>query len=213
MLLLVPRLRSRTKGIQSIWIRCTRERMTTRFHGLTFSAIPAGLLAAPGDRKARRRRARSDRHRAGKDRRHRDRVRRDRDHARATRTDGRGVGDRHVRQRAAARVAERRAARRAGAPRARRPARGDPAQPRPDRRQPAVPLARLGRATRTSRRRPSSRPGTGSTTTAGCSQPRPTTCRTTGGMLIQFDGEVFEAERSELPWLRSRLESMVAAAA
>lgn len=35
----------------------------------------------------------------------------------------------------------------------------------------------------------------------------------TGGLLIQFDGEVLEAERSELPWLRSRLESMVAAAA
>ena len=35
----------------------------------------------------------------------------------------------------------------------------------------------------------------------------------TGGVLIQFDGEVFEAERSELPWLRSRLESLVAAAA
>ncbi len=35
----------------------------------------------------------------------------------------------------------------------------------------------------------------------------------TGGIVIQFDGEVLEAERSELPWLRSRLESMVAAAA
>jgi release factor glutamine methyltransferase len=35
----------------------------------------------------------------------------------------------------------------------------------------------------------------------------------TGGMLIQFDGEVLEAERSELPWLRSRLESLVSAAA
>jgi release factor glutamine methyltransferase len=34
-----------------------------------------------------------------------------------------------------------------------------------------------------------------------------------GGVLIQFDGEVLEAERSELPWLRSRLESLVAAAA
>ena len=32
-------------------------------------------------------------------------------------------------------------------------------------------------------------------------------------LVIQFDGEVLEAERSELPWLRSRLESMVAAAA
>jgi release factor glutamine methyltransferase len=35
----------------------------------------------------------------------------------------------------------------------------------------------------------------------------------TGGVLIQFDGEVLEAERSELPWLRGRLESLVAAAA
>ena len=34
-----------------------------------------------------------------------------------------------------------------------------------------------------------------------------------GGILIQFDGQVLEAERSELPWLRSRLESLVAAAA
>jgi release factor glutamine methyltransferase len=34
-----------------------------------------------------------------------------------------------------------------------------------------------------------------------------------GGVLIQFDGNVLEAERSELPWLRSRLESLVAAAA
>lgn len=34
-----------------------------------------------------------------------------------------------------------------------------------------------------------------------------------GGVLIQFRGEVLEAERSELPWLRSRLESLVAAAA
>jgi release factor glutamine methyltransferase len=34
-----------------------------------------------------------------------------------------------------------------------------------------------------------------------------------GGVLIQFDGKVLEAERSELPWLRSRLESLVAAAA
>ena len=69
----------------------------------------------------------------------------------------------------AARVAERRTARRAGAPRARRPARRDPARPRPDRREPAVPLARHDRATTTSRRRPSSRPATGSTTTAACS--------------------------------------------
>ena len=34
-----------------------------------------------------------------------------------------------------------------------------------------------------------------------------------GGVVIQFDGEVLEAERSELPWLRARLESLVAAAA
>jgi release factor glutamine methyltransferase len=34
-----------------------------------------------------------------------------------------------------------------------------------------------------------------------------------GGVLIQFDGKVLEAERSELPWLRSRLESLVSAAA
>lgn len=34
-----------------------------------------------------------------------------------------------------------------------------------------------------------------------------------GGMLIQFHGDVLEAERSELPWLQSRLESLVAAAA
>jgi release factor glutamine methyltransferase len=34
-----------------------------------------------------------------------------------------------------------------------------------------------------------------------------------GGLLIQFQGEVLEAERSELPWLGSRLESLVAAAA
>ncbi|HEX3807084.1 MAG TPA: HemK family protein methyltransferase [Gaiellaceae bacterium] len=34
-----------------------------------------------------------------------------------------------------------------------------------------------------------------------------------GGILIQFDGRVLEAERSELPWLRARLESLVAAAA
>jgi len=34
-----------------------------------------------------------------------------------------------------------------------------------------------------------------------------------GGVLIQFDGNVLEAERSELPWLRGRLESLVAAAA
>ena len=33
-----------------------------------------------------------------------------------------------------------------------------------------------------------------------------------GGVLIQFNGEVLEAERSELPWLRSRLESLVLAA-
>jgi release factor glutamine methyltransferase len=34
-----------------------------------------------------------------------------------------------------------------------------------------------------------------------------------GGVILQLDGEVLEAERSELPWLRGRLESHVAAAA
>jgi release factor glutamine methyltransferase len=34
-----------------------------------------------------------------------------------------------------------------------------------------------------------------------------------GAMLIQFDGRVLEAERSELPWLRARLESLIAAVA
>jgi release factor glutamine methyltransferase len=34
-----------------------------------------------------------------------------------------------------------------------------------------------------------------------------------GGVIIQFMGEVLEAERNELPWLRARLESLVAAAA
>jgi len=34
-----------------------------------------------------------------------------------------------------------------------------------------------------------------------------------GGVLIQFQGEVLEAERSELPWLRTRLESLLTAAA
>jgi release factor glutamine methyltransferase len=34
-----------------------------------------------------------------------------------------------------------------------------------------------------------------------------------GGVIIQVPGEVLEAERSELPWLRSRLDSLVAAAA
>ena len=34
-----------------------------------------------------------------------------------------------------------------------------------------------------------------------------------GAMLIQFHGDVLEAERSELPWLIGRLESLVAAAA
>jgi release factor glutamine methyltransferase len=34
-----------------------------------------------------------------------------------------------------------------------------------------------------------------------------------GVVLIQFDGNVLEAERSELPWLRTRLESLIAAAA
>jgi release factor glutamine methyltransferase len=33
-----------------------------------------------------------------------------------------------------------------------------------------------------------------------------------GGLIIQFGGEVLEAERSELPWLRTRLESLLAAA-
>ena len=36
---------------------------------------------------------------------------------------------------------------------------------------------------------------------------------TGGGVILQFDGQVLEAERSELPWLRRRLESLVAAAA
>jgi release factor glutamine methyltransferase len=35
----------------------------------------------------------------------------------------------------------------------------------------------------------------------------------TGGVLLQFDGQVLEADRSELPWLLTRLESLVAAAA
>jgi release factor glutamine methyltransferase len=34
-----------------------------------------------------------------------------------------------------------------------------------------------------------------------------------GGVILQFDGQVLEAERSELPWLRGRLESLVAAVA
>jgi release factor glutamine methyltransferase len=34
-----------------------------------------------------------------------------------------------------------------------------------------------------------------------------------GGVILQFEGQVLEAERSELPWLRTRLESLVAAAA
>jgi release factor glutamine methyltransferase len=34
-----------------------------------------------------------------------------------------------------------------------------------------------------------------------------------GGIVLQVPGEVLEAERSELPWLRARLESLVAAAA
>jgi release factor glutamine methyltransferase len=34
-----------------------------------------------------------------------------------------------------------------------------------------------------------------------------------GGILIQYHGEVLEAERSELPWLRARLEALVAEAA
>jgi len=34
-----------------------------------------------------------------------------------------------------------------------------------------------------------------------------------GAMMIQFDGNVLEAERNELPWLLARLESLVATAA
>jgi release factor glutamine methyltransferase len=34
-----------------------------------------------------------------------------------------------------------------------------------------------------------------------------------GGIVLQFRGDVLEAERSELPWLRSRLEALVASAA
>lgn len=34
-----------------------------------------------------------------------------------------------------------------------------------------------------------------------------------GGVLIQFHGQVLEADRNELPWLSARLESLVAAAA
>lgn len=34
-----------------------------------------------------------------------------------------------------------------------------------------------------------------------------------GGVIIQFDGDVLEAERNELPWLLARLESRVVAAA
>ncbi len=33
-----------------------------------------------------------------------------------------------------------------------------------------------------------------------------------GGVIIQLHGDVLEAERSELPWLRSRLESLAAVA-
>jgi release factor glutamine methyltransferase len=33
-----------------------------------------------------------------------------------------------------------------------------------------------------------------------------------GGIVLQFQGDVLEAERSELPWLRSRLEALVPAA-
>jgi hypothetical protein len=36
---------------------------------------------------------------------------------------------------------------------------------------------------------------------------------TDGAMVIQFEGEVIEAERNELPWLRARLEALVATAA
>ena len=52
-----------------------------------------------------------------------------------------------------------------------------------------------------------SRAATGSTTTGGSSPPPPTISRRTAASL-QFDGEVLEAERNELPWLRSRLESL-----
>jgi len=34
-----------------------------------------------------------------------------------------------------------------------------------------------------------------------------------GGLVIQLRGEILEAERSELPWLRARLEGFVSAAA
>jgi release factor glutamine methyltransferase len=34
-----------------------------------------------------------------------------------------------------------------------------------------------------------------------------------GGIVLQFQGDVLEAERSELPWLRSRLEALVQTAA
>ena len=34
----------------------------------------------------------------------------------------------------------------------------------------------------------------------------------TGGLIIQFEGDVLEADRNELPWLRGRLESLSAAA-
>jgi release factor glutamine methyltransferase len=34
-----------------------------------------------------------------------------------------------------------------------------------------------------------------------------------GGVILQFEGRVLEAERSELPWLRARLDSLVATAA
>ena len=34
----------------------------------------------------------------------------------------------------------------------------------------------------------------------------------TGGLIIQFEGDVLEADRNDLPWLRGRLESLSAAA-
>lgn len=34
-----------------------------------------------------------------------------------------------------------------------------------------------------------------------------------GGLVLQFQGDVLEAERSELPWLRSRLEALLPTAA
>ena len=84
--------------------------------------------------------------------------------------------------------------------------------PRPDRREPAVPLARHDGLRRRARE--------GRLLDRRRARPLPPPARRRsrppvgdGGIVIQFDGEVLEAERSELPWLRSRLESIVAAAA